>query len=243
MDVPAPSPRQAPPATWAGLRRGFVRAQPMSVGVIVYGMAFGLLARQENLSLLESLAMSLFIYSGSAQIAAVGAMGQGGYVGLDAVASIATAILLLNARYMLYGAALWPWLGAAPVRLTTPTLFFLGDGNWVLSMRAHADGENDLGYVLGSGFAAFLPWMAGTWLGSVAGSLLANPAALGVDFLLVAFSAAMGIGMFRARPDWAIAATACAAALLVDRVAPGGWTIVAAGLAGGIVAFFRFKAE
>jgi predicted branched-subunit amino acid permease len=48
MDAPAPSPRPAPPATWAGLRRGFVHAQPMAVGVVVYGMAFGLLARQEN---------------------------------------------------------------------------------------------------------------------------------------------------------------------------------------------------
>ncbi|MBI1244094.1 MAG: ABC transporter permease [Alphaproteobacteria bacterium] len=232
-----------PPATWAGFLRGFMQAQPLSIGVFVYGIAFGLLARQENLSLLESLAMSFVVYSGSAQLAAVSAMGQGGFVHLDAITSIAAAIILLNARYLLYGAALWPWMGGAPARITLPSLFYLGDGNWILSMRAHAHGERDVLYVLGSGVAAFLPWLLGTWAGSLAGGLLADPKALGVDFLLVGFCAAMGIAMMKARTDWTSAACALAAALAVDRFAPGGWTIVAAGLVGGIVTFARFRAS
>lgn len=232
---------ERPPATWAGFVRGFVRAQPLSVGIVVYGLAFGLLARQENLSLLESLAMSVVVYSGSAQLAAVSAMDQGGFVGLDAIASIAAAIVLLNARYLLYSAALWPWLGAAPTRQILPTLFYLGDGNWVLSMRAHAEGERDICYVLGSGLASFFPWILGTWAGSLAGTLLSDPRALGVDFLLVGFCAAMGVAMLKARTDWASACCALVAALVVDRFAPGGWTIVAAGLAGAFVTYARFR--
>ena len=242
MDTPSKTTPAAPPATMAGLKRGFMRALPLTPGGYVYGLAFGLLARQENLTLLESLLMSIFVYSGSAQLTAVSAMGQSGYVGIDAIASVAVAIFLLNARYLLYGAALWPWLGGAPAHQTIPTLFYLGDGNWVLSMRAHEDGENDLGYVFGSGISMCLPWILGTLTGSTAGSLLSNPAALGLDFLLVGFSAAMGVAMMvRARPDWASAAAALVVALAVDRFAPGGWTIVAAGLAGGIVTYARFK--
>ncbi len=218
-----------------------MRGQPMAPGILVYGMAFGILARQENLSLLESLAMSFVVYSGSAQLAAVSAMGQGGFVGLDAIASIAAAIVLLNARYLLYGAALWPWMGGAPARVTLPSLFYLGDGNWVLSMRAHADGERDAMYVLGSGLSSFIPWMAGTWVGSIAAGLLANPKALGVDFLLVGFCAAMGVVMLKAKADWTSAACALVVALVVDRLAPGGWTIVAAGLVGGLVTYVRFR--
>jgi predicted branched-subunit amino acid permease len=213
----------------------------MALGVFVYGIAFGLLARQENLSQLESLAMSFVVYSGSAQLAAVSAMGQGGFVGLDAVASIAAAIVLLNARYLLYGAALWPWLGAAPARVALPSLFYMGDGSWVLSMRARALGERDAMYVLGSGLSSFLPWLMGTWVGFLAAGLLADPKALGVDFLLVGFCAAMGVAMLKAKTDWTSAGCALATALVVDRFAPGGWTIVAAGLVGGFVTLVRFR--
>jgi len=240
MDNPLPQPAAAPPpATWAGFKRGFLPAAALSPGNFIYGVAFGLLARQETLSVLEAMLMSVLVFSGTAQLTAVSAMSHG-YVGFDAIASITAAILLLNARYLLYGAALWPWLGSAPTHQVVPTLFYLGDASWVISMRAHAAGERDLCYVLGAGAATIAPWLLGTLTGATAGSLLANPAALGLDFLLVAFSASMGIGMLRARPDWASAAAALVVALAVDRFAPGGWTIVAAGIAGGVVTYIRY---
>ncbi|MBI3506736.1 MAG: AzlC family ABC transporter permease [Proteobacteria bacterium] len=239
MNDPPTASNAAPPATWAGFKRGFLPAAALSPGNFIYGIAFGLLARQETLSLLEAMLMSLLVFSGTAQLTAVSAMGHG-YVGIDAIVSIATAILLLNARYLLYGAALWPWLGTAPTRQILPTLFYLGDASWVMSMRAHAGGERDLCYVLGAGAATIAPWLLGTLTGSTAGGLLTNPAALGLDFLLVAFSASMGLAMIRARPDRASAVAALVVALAVDRFAPGGWTIVAAGLAGGLVTYVRY---
>ncbi len=66
------------PTTFAGFRRGFVTAQPLAVGVLLYGMAFGLLAREAQFTLAEALAMSGFVYSGSAQLVAVNAMRAGG---------------------------------------------------------------------------------------------------------------------------------------------------------------------
>jgi predicted branched-subunit amino acid permease len=241
MPNPPTSPHAvAPPATWAGFKRGFIPASALAPGNFIFGVTFGLLARQETLSALEAMLMSVLVFSGTAQIAAVSAMGHG-YVGFDAIASITTAILLLNARYLLYGAAMWPWLGAAPAHQVVPTLFYLGDASWVISMRAHAAGERDIYYVLGAGAASIAPWLLGTLAGSTAGGLLANPKALGLDFLLVAFAAAMGLGMLRSRPDWAGPTAALVVALVVDRLAPGGWTIVAAGIAGGLVTYFRYE--
>jgi predicted branched-subunit amino acid permease len=232
-------------ATWDGVKRGFLRAQPMALGVFVYGLAFGLLAREAGFLLAEALATSTFVYSGSAQLAAASAVMATGIDGGGAsgIGAIVAAILLLNARYLLYSAALWPWLSHTPSRFVYPTLFVLGDGQWVLSMAAYNDGERDAGFVLGSGLASFLPWLLGTLAGATAGGLLADPKALGLDFLLVAFSAAMGIGMARAKLPWANLLSAALAAAIVDRLAPGGWTIVAAGLAGGSAAFFAHKPD
>jgi hypothetical protein len=99
--APAPST----PFTAAGAWRGFVVTQPLAIGGLVYGMTFGILALGNGLSLAQAMVMSLTVYSGSGQIAAVGAM----HAGAGLFATVAT-VLLLNARYVLYGAALRPWL-------------------------------------------------------------------------------------------------------------------------------------
>lgn len=80
----------------SGLRRGYGAAQPLALGVFVYGVTFGLLARNAALSRLEALLMSATVHSGSAQTATVSGIATGARIG----ASVAT-ILLLNARYVL----------------------------------------------------------------------------------------------------------------------------------------------
>jgi predicted branched-subunit amino acid permease len=227
--------------TLAGVRQGFVAAQSFGIGVFLYGVAFGLLAREVNLSVMEAMLMSGVVYSGSAQIAAVSSFGNGQFPAGTALFAVLLTILMLNARYMLYGAALRPWLGQVRGWQAYASLAILGDGNWLLSMKARDAGEHDAGYVLGSGLAGFLPWLGGTLVGIWTASLLSNPAALGMDFMLVAFSAAMGISMLKGRGDLAILLAAAVVALVADRLFPGPWTIVLAGLAGAATAFFRYK--
>jgi branched chain amino acid efflux pump len=217
-----------------GLKRGYVAAQPLAFGVFIYGVTFGLLARTAGLSVAEATLMSATVYSGSAQTATVSGIAAGAGIG----ASVVT-ILMLNARYLLYGAALRPWLGQASAAQAYSSLYFLGDSNWVLAMKAHAGGETDAAFVFGSGVAMFVPWIGGTLLGSLANEWVADPRVLGLDFLLVAFCMAMGTGLVKARHDLLPLAVAVVAAVVVDRFAPGGWTIIAAGLAGAVTALLR----
>jgi predicted branched-subunit amino acid permease len=220
---------------WRGMRQGVVLAP----GVAAYGVAFGVLAVQAGLLVEQAVAMSVLIYSGSAQLAtvnAIAALPPGASLNIGAV--VAT-ILLLNARYLLFGAALRPWLGSAPALPTYASLFVMGDGNWMLSMNAYAGGERDGGFLLGSGASMFLPWVGGTVVGFSAGGLLGNPTALGLDFLLIAFAMAMAVAMVKRRSDLAAAGIAAVVALAVDQVAPPGWAVVAAGLAGALVALLR----
>jgi predicted branched-subunit amino acid permease len=224
--------RSATPFTRGGVWRGFVAAQPLTIGVFAYAVTFGVLAGEGGLSLLEALMMSAMVYSGSAQVASLGGLAAGA-----GVAAGVLTVLLLNSRYMLYSAALRPWLGGVPPGRAYATLYLLGDASWVLSMKAHADGEADAGFVLGTGIAGFLPWLAGTAAGVLAGGWAGDPRRLGLDFLLVGFCAAMGIGLYRRRGALAPIAVALVVSLAVDRWAPSGWTVVAAGIAGGLVAF------
>lgn len=228
--------RPATRFTFAGVREGFFAAQPLAPGVAVYGLVFGVLAGEAQLSWLEALLMSSFVYSGSAQIAALQVWSSS-----PALLPLIATILVMNARYLLFSAALQPWLSGVRPGQAYASLFFLGDGNWVLSTRHHAGGHSDAGYVLGSGVAMFLPWTLGTLAGHLLGALVSNPARLGLDFMLVAFSAAMGLAMWRGRGDWLPALAAGLVALALWRLVPGAWYIVGAGLAGAGVAALRYR--
>lgn len=222
----------------AGIRAGYLRATPLAISTLVYGLVFGVLASEAKLSALEAMLMSAVVYSGSAQIA-----GLQSWSTTPLLLPLMATILLINARYLLYGAAMRPWLAGLPPSRSYPTLFFLGDGNWALAMNAHAQGENDAGFVFGSGLAMFLPWTIGTLVGHLGGSIVANPRRLGLDFMLVALSAAMIGAFWRGRGSWFPGAAALVAALLAHRFAPGGWTVVAAGLCGGAAAFAAHDAQ
>ena len=224
--------------TFAGIRAGYVRATPLAISTLVYGLVFGVLATEAKLSALEAVLMSAVVYSGSAQIA-----GLQSWSTTPLLLPLMATILVMNARYLLYGAALRPWMESLPPSRSYSSLFLLGDGNWALAMNAHAQGEDDAGFVFGSGLAMFIPWTIGTLVGHLGGSIVANPARLGLDFMLVALSAAMAVTFWRGRSSLLPAAAALLAALLVHRVAPGGWTVVVAGLSGGAAAFMTHDAQ
>jgi len=222
--------------TRAGVRAGFVVAQPMAASVLLYGAVFGVLAGEAGFSSLQALLMSGLVYSGSAQLAAL-------EIGVSTamLPPLLLAVLLLNARYLLYGAALRPWLAGTTPAQAYASLFFNGDGSWALSMKEYANGNRDAGFVFGSGVAMYLPWALGTIGGHVLASWVPDPKALGLDFMLVAFAAAIGVGAWRGREDWLPAIAAAAAAWLVYRLLPNGWHIVGAGLAGAVVGAWRHR--
>jgi predicted branched-subunit amino acid permease len=230
-DLPAPF-------TLAGVRRGAIQAQSMAPGVAVYGALFGALAHDTGLSLLTANLMSLLVFSGSAQMAALQGIASGA-ASLAIVAAVAT----INARYLLYSATLRPWLGEQPGWKVFPTLFVTGDGSWIMSMKAHAAGERDAGFLFGSGVAMLLPWLGGSLVGYLAGGLIRDPARFGFDFMLVAFAAAMGAGMFRGRGDVLPAVAAGLSALLLFPRVGAGWTMVLAGVAGGLAAALAWREE
>ena len=215
--------------TSAGFRRGFIAAQPLTPGTFLYGVVFGVLASEKGLAWLEALLMSVMVYSGSAQLAALQ-----GWSASPMIAPLVTTVVLVNARYVLYGASIQPWLRVATRPQAFATLFFLGDGNWALAMREYHAGYRDAGFLFGSGFSTALPWFVGTAAGHLVGSTIPHPTALGLDFMLVAFAAAIGVSVFRGRSDLWPAVAAVLVAAVLGWWLPG-WTIVGAAIAAGLV--------
>ncbi|MEO8240798.1 MAG: AzlC family ABC transporter permease [bacterium] len=221
------------PFTTAGLLRGIRDGIPLGVAIFIYGVAIGLVADQARLSLGEAVATSGLVYSGSAQLAALSLIATGHVT----LVSLAATILLMNARYIMFGAALHPWLAGTTTPRALGSLLLLGDANWIVVMRAIARGETDRAYLPGTGLPMLAGWLSGTAVGALSGQILPDPKLLAADMMLPAFAAAMMAGMLRTRSSWLIAAVGAAMALMVQHLAGSGWAVIAAGLSGGIVAF------
>lgn len=220
------------PFTLDGFRRGLRDGLPLGLSIFAYGLGFGLVAAQAGFGIGRSVVTSAAIYSGSAQLAAVNLL-QSGAATLTALFA---TILVINARYFLFGAALQPWLGQVSAPKAYGSLLLLGDANWMLTMRAIRAGEADRAYLAGTGTPMFVGWLAGTAIGAGAVTILPAPEALGFDLMLPAFAAAMTAAMTKARADLVPVAVGAGAALLIASVAGPSWAVIGAGLAGGAVA-------
>lgn len=218
--------------SYDGLRRGARDGLPLAVSILAYGIGFGLVAAQAGFGVGQAVVTSAAIYSGSAQLAAVNLL----QTGEATLWSLFATILVINARYLLFGATLQPWLWqAGPVR-AYGSLLLLGDANWLMTMRAIRAGEVDRAYLAGTGLPITLGWLAGTALGAAAVSVLPRPEALGLDLMLACFAAGMMTAMVKARADLLPVVVGAGTALVVAHLAGPAPAIIAAGLAGAATA-------
>ncbi|MBL9049715.1 MAG: AzlC family ABC transporter permease [Tabrizicola sp.] len=215
-----------------GFRRGMRDGVPLGISIFAYGLGFGLVAAQAGFGIAKAVATSAAIYSGSAQLAAVNLL----QTGSATLWALFATILVINARYLLFGAALQPWLWQAGALRAYGSLLLLGDANWMMTMRAIRQGEVDRAYLAGTGAPMLAGWLSGTALGAGAVSILPAPETMGFDLMLPAFATAMTAAMVRQRIDLLPVVVGAAAALALAPVAGPALAIIGAGLAGGAVA-------
>jgi 4-azaleucine resistance transporter AzlC len=222
--------------SWAGLVEGARLAMPVMPGMALFGAAFGALAAQNGLSLLEATLMSTLVYAGASQFVALEMWPEiASYSGIAALGLVTATV---NMRFILMTAALRPWFGTLPSWQSYPALFTITDPGWLIAMGYHARGGRDAAILLGGGLAFWLLWVASTVPGYLLGALVDDQKAFGLDVIMPAFFAVMLVPLWRGARraiPWAIAG---GVALLVAALIPGWWFIMAGSVAGGIAGGF-----
>lgn len=220
--------------TLAGVRAGFVKCVPVAIGVGAYGIVFGVLAREAGLSASTAIIMSATVLAGAAQLIAVGLWDSP-----VPVVAVVGATLVVNLRYLLMGASLRPWFTRLSPRQTYTSLFFMADENWALTIEDLRAGNGRGAFLLGSGLAIWLFWVAATAIGAVAGGRIGDPETYGLDFVLTAIFLALVVGFWEGRDSLAPWAAAAISAVGVAAVFPGQWYILAGGLAASLTEVAR----
>lgn len=224
----------SPRFTAQGVRQGAVEIAPLVVFVAPFGIAFGVAASAKTVPLGLALLMSGTIFAGAAQFAALDLW----HAPLP-LAMLALTVLAVNARHILLGAALAPWLLRVPFARRMLSVLLLSDPNFAQAVAARERGELDAGILFGSGLAMWVTWMAGTAVGSLGGALLGDLSRFGFDAVMVTYFTAIVLGQWKGVLDLIPWVAAAAVALLCAGLLPPGWHIVAGALAGGICGAWR----
>ena len=224
------------PFTFSGLCAGYRACIPVAIGVAVYGVLFGLLARQKGLSWVEAQSMSLLVFAGASQLIALDLWGPA----LPVFSLIATTFIV-NLRHELMGAALTPWLTRLTPGQAYGSLFFMTDESWAVTLGRYSTdlrrgAASDGAWLIGSGLAVYLSWNISTALGHTLVRGLEDPAKYGLDFAFTAVFMALLVGLRPRRCDLLPRIAATAAALLGVKYLPGKWYILAGAFAGGLAA-------
>ncbi|WP_432470538.1 AzlC family ABC transporter permease [Amphritea sp. HPY] len=211
---------------WAG----FKQLVPISFFVIIFGLAFGLAATQVGLANFSIIAMSTLVFAGASQFAALELWGAE-----VAVIPLAVTVFAINARHLLMGATLYPWLRHLPPAKRYGVMLVATDANWAMSMQAFTRGEPAMGLLFGGGLALWSFWILGTWLGIYFGSAIQDPVSLGLDMVMGCFLLAMVVGGQKDLRIFIIWIVAAVSSLMAYWYLPANSHVVVGALAGGVL--------
>ncbi len=157
------------------VRNAFKSSLPVMAGYLVLGAGFGMMMKAAGYGAGWAFAMSLFIYAGSMQYAAVGLLSGGA-----SLLSVALTTLMVNARHLFYGISmLEPYRKAGAAK---PYLIFaLTDETYSLV----CSGKRSIRECLLISLFDQVYWVAGSTVGALLGGVVPFSTE-GVDFALTA---------------------------------------------------------
>lgn len=214
---------------WAG----FKQLLPISMFVAVFGAAFGLAALQTGLEDSVIITMSALVFAGASQFAALELWGP-----QIPLFTLIITVFAINARHLLMGATLYPWLRYLPPVKRYGVMLTATDANWAMSMQAFNRGQPGIGLLLGGGLVLWSSWVVGTWLGVYFGGAIQNPKSLGLDMVMGCFLLAMVVGGEKSLRMLLIWCVAACASLLAYRYLPDNSHVVVGAVAGGLAGVF-----
>lgn len=213
-----------------GVRRKAVLRQSLSVGIATgaYGISFGALGVASGLSTLQTVALSVLLFSGGSQFAVVGILGAGG----TGSAAVATSTLLgvRNGLYALQTSRILDVHGLRRLLAAHVTI----DESTAVAVGQEDRRAGRLGFWV-TGIAVFVFWNLMTLVGALVGNALGDPQRWGLDAAAAAAFTALLWPRLRSRDAAATMVLAVAIALLTSPLLPVGVPVILTVLAAVVI--------
>ncbi|WP_266390747.1 AzlC family ABC transporter permease [Streptomyces canus] len=210
----------------------------LGVGVAVglSGFAFGVTSAGSGLTLTQTCALSLLVFTGASQFALVGALAAGG----SALAAAAGAFFL-GARNAFYGLRLSQLL-ALPRVLRPLAAQWVIDETAAVSLAQPTRRSARIGFAV-TGLSLYVLWNLTTLLGALGADAIGDTRAWGLDAAGPAVFLALLAPMVKSGTERVVAGLAVLLGLGLLPVLPAGVPVLAAALAAPLVLWVRGRRE
>lgn len=215
-----------------GALDGFKQMVPAALGVLPFATMIGVALGESPVSNFAGYVGGFFVAGGSAHLAAIGSMS----VGTGMVATIVTA-LMINARGLVYGAALGPAFRSQPKWFRWVAAYSLVDQMFaVVGGVLERDDRYVRSFYVGAMSVLWTAYFGGVAIGMTVGPVIPSsiPLALCIPVLFLT----MLVPGVKSRPSYAAAVVGLAVAILGSDL-PSGVGLVAAivlGTVAGVIA-------
>ncbi len=151
----------------SNVKNGIEDAIPIVLGYLAIGTAYGVIAKQADLSIFQGTLMSVVVFAGASQFIGVGLLAAGA-----GAAQILLTTLFINARHILMSASLAPYLQKVKSPLLAVLSFGVTDETFAVTVTRFKEGKATQWYMLSINFTAYLSWVLGSFLGILIGSFI-----------------------------------------------------------------------
>jgi 4-azaleucine resistance transporter AzlC len=151
----------------ADFRRGVRDVSPLLLGVAPFGLVAGIAAVNAGLDLSQALGMSVVVFAGASQLAAIDLLGR------DApLAVVVVTAVVINLRMLMYSASIAPYLRDLSARWKGGLAYLLTDQAYALSIASYRSERSvdRKSYYLGVAATLWAVWQLATVAGVVLGT-------------------------------------------------------------------------
>ena len=190
-------------------RSGAIDAVPMAIGIAAWGLVAGVAMAKSGMGVALAVFMSVVVYAGSAQIAALPLITAGAPIWV-----VWATTLCVSLRFMAFSFQYRPYFVHLPRKCRIALSFLMGDTNFVLFLRRFPEpvpGESHEDYFLGSAVVTFGVWQLTIITGIVAGNII--PPSWGLGFAGTMALLALTCTQLRNPSTWVAAIIAACAAV------------------------------
>lgn len=164
-------------ATWFDGARA---VSPILLGVVPFGLIFGVTAANADVPTLAAWASSFIVFAGASQIALVEVMDGGG----APLIAVLTAIII-NARHLMYSADTGRYTANEPLLTKLGAAYLLTDQAYLVATHRFPDPSDASGFgrfYLGAGLTLWTTWQITTTAGILVGTAI--PASWSLEFAI-----------------------------------------------------------
>ena len=168
MDAPQePATTQSPAQEFFA---GVTRIAPVLLGVIPFGLVAGVTATEAGFSLVQAIGLSVIVFAGASQLAALGLYASG-----EPLAVVIFTALLINLRMVVYSASLALYLGHLKLRWRALFAYLLTDQGFLVSSQHFEAMKPAIPtpyFYFGVSVALWTTWQASNAAGAILGSTM-----------------------------------------------------------------------